>query len=324
LRTLPRPPDQPRSLLAPAAPLPPRPGEPQEYFTPDPLLDPPAWGPAPGWFARTELGIVSPHVKNRLNFMVQIGNNSPDTVAIESAQLDWTVSPRFEVGHRLPAGFGEVSLAYRFLFTQGVDLNVPAPDGLGHLKSRFNLNQIDLDYASWEFSLWPQCEMRWFFGARYVQIYFDSQLLESFDDANAGSGVSDRSDSNSYVGIGPHLGVDLEKKFEDYHLSFLTRFDWGTCIGRIKQSYYEASTTLDANGLPLRGETHISSSQAVPSINLQVGAQWNPAPPLHVFCGYGYEYWWNVGRLSAQGATLTPPRGEMSIQGFFLRAQYDF
>ena len=35
------------------------------------------------------------------------------------AQLDWTVSPRFELGYRLPSGFGELDVAFRFLMTQG-------------------------------------------------------------------------------------------------------------------------------------------------------------------------------------------------------------
>src|SRR5262249_41309972 len=45
LKTLPRPPDQPASLLAPAPPLgSPPPNLEQPYFQVDPLLDPPALG----------------------------------------------------------------------------------------------------------------------------------------------------------------------------------------------------------------------------------------------------------------------------------------
>ena len=54
LKTLPRPPDAPRSLMAPPPPLgPPPPDLERPYFQPDPLLDPPALG-LPGWFGEVD------------------------------------------------------------------------------------------------------------------------------------------------------------------------------------------------------------------------------------------------------------------------------
>src|SRR5262249_21281262 len=129
LRTLPRPPDAPASLLAP--PVPPGPEAPPlfgPYFEPHPLLDPPTW-PAPGWLATAEVAAIHPHLQTQLRNTVQVGpvngispppanpptRFGPDTVALPGAPLDWTAEPRVEVGYRLPAGFGEIALAYRFL-----------------------------------------------------------------------------------------------------------------------------------------------------------------------------------------------------------------
>ena len=63
---LPRPPDQPRSLLAPAtAPLYEPAALPGPYFERDPLLDPPEL-PPPGWFADVDVLAAKAHVKNKL------------------------------------------------------------------------------------------------------------------------------------------------------------------------------------------------------------------------------------------------------------------
>ena len=74
------------------------------------------------------------------------------------ATLDWTVSPRFEVGYRLPSGFGEVDVAYRFLLAEGSGSTtdpIAAPDATAALTSHLNINVGDVDYASRETSLGP-------------------------------------------------------------------------------------------------------------------------------------------------------------------------
>src|SRR5271166_3746979 len=60
LRSLPRPPDQPRSLLQPAPPVGPPPNL-ERYFILDPVLDPPQW-PKTGWFTDVQIDIIHPHV----------------------------------------------------------------------------------------------------------------------------------------------------------------------------------------------------------------------------------------------------------------------
>ena len=60
LRSLPRPPDQPGSLLQPAPPVGPPPPNLEQYFVHDPILDPPQW-PKTGWFTDVQIDIIHPH-----------------------------------------------------------------------------------------------------------------------------------------------------------------------------------------------------------------------------------------------------------------------
>jgi hypothetical protein len=327
LKTLPRPPDQPASLLAPAPPHPPfAPYAEKPYFVPDPLLDPPCW-PPPGCFAGAEVDILDPHVKNKLTNQVTIGTNAPDTVALPGAALDWTVSPRFRVGYRLPAGFGEVSLGYRFLTSEGSE-SVLGPDGPAVLKSRLDLNQIDLDYASRELSLWPHCQMKWHIGLRLVYLYFDSRQDEPFNLAAPGSAVFEQRESDSYVGFGPHAGLELwhhlcgipcARWLDSWGLSLYGRADVGMLLGRLRQGFFETSTTIGPDGFPLTGETRVSSSQSLPMVSVQAGVRWEPYRDLHVFLGYTAEYWWHVGTLSNLDS-----RGDLIDQGLVLQAELSF
>ncbi|MGH7225769.1 MAG: hypothetical protein ACRELF_21325, partial [Gemmataceae bacterium] len=113
LPTLPQPPAQPASLFAPAPPLgPPPPNLEQPYFQTDPLLDPPQLGEV-GWFADVDVGILKPHLVNEESHAVTFPNGNSFTVGVDPAHLNWTAAPRVEVGYRLPAGFGGISVSYR-------------------------------------------------------------------------------------------------------------------------------------------------------------------------------------------------------------------
>jgi hypothetical protein len=320
---LPRPPDQPASLLLPAPPpgpqAPPLPGP---YFQADPRLDPPAL-PPPGWFTEVEAGILGPHVKNHLNGIVQLPGQAkgamPDRVHVPGADLNWTVAPRLGLGYRLPSGFGEFVLDFRPLASDGTG-SLPVSGGAVALKSRLDLNEIDLDYASREFSLWPDWDMKWRFGLRLDYVYFDALAAGPAGAAGGGSTVFAARDTDSYVGLGPHWGLKLGRRLGCTGLSLVGQVDSALNLGRIRQGFFEQGTAV--NGGPVAGESHVSSSQAVPMLNAQVGLGWQSAgyQELRFFLGYQYESWWNVGRLS-----VTPnSRGELSDQGVLLEAEFTF
>jgi hypothetical protein len=320
----PRVPDAPRSLFEQPSPTPayscaPLPGP---YFERDPLLDPPPL-PPPGWFTDAEIGIIVPHVKNRLADMVTIpGSAAPDTVHVPGADLNWTAAPHFEVGYRLPSGFGEFSLSYRFFTTEGSQLSI-GPDGVAALKSRLTVNMGDLDYASREFWTFqcPHCYLKWRFGLRAVGTYFDARCDEPFDEAAAGSGVFERKTSNNFWGLGPHMALELTRRLQGSGLSFVGRVDGATILGRIRQNFFEESTTPGPNGQFLAGNTRQSVSQDVPIINVFAGFSWQPPgyEYFRLYAGYEYEYWWNIGRDSS-----TLSRGELSDQGIVLGAEFNF
>ena len=144
----------------------------------------------------------------------------PFTASVPMARLDWTVSPRFELGYRLPSGFGEVDFAYRFLLAEGsgtTDDPIAAPDATAALTSHLNLQVADLDYGSSETSLesmlGPGFGMKWRLGLRTADMAFDSRADEPLAaTAPAGSGFYERSVSDHFWGIGPHASVELSRR----------------------------------------------------------------------------------------------------------------
>jgi hypothetical protein len=322
LPDLPRPADAPASLLhsAPAEPpysCAPLPGP---YFEHGPLFDPPEL-PQPGWYAELDLTALKPHVQNRLSGLVPIGANAVDQVRLPSAPLNWAAAPHVLIGYRLPCAFGGIALGYRGFASQGTSTFAGA-DGPASLHSRLNLNQIDLDYQRHEVSLWPKWEMQWHIGLRLSYVYFDSRSDEELATAAAGTGVFEQRESNSYWGIGPHAGFELQRHIDGTGLCFLVGVDVSSLLGRVRQGFFETSTTTDANGQFLTGASRNSGSQAVPIVNFQAGLNWQPPqlPGVGVFLGYQYEYWWNVGRLS----TTPDSRAAMKNQGIMVRLGYNY
>jgi len=312
----PQPPEQPGSLLMPSSPTFICEALPAPYFDCDPRLDPPVL-PQPGWLADVEVGILLPHVRNEMHDTVTVSGVT-SRVQLPSARLDWTGAPRVELGYRLPEGFGEIDLAYRFLGSQGtgtVTGPFAAPDGPATLSSRLDIQVADLDYASNELSIccwW----MKWRLGLRGADVYFDSRAEESLAAAGGGSGIFERRVTNNFWGIGPHGSLELERRLNDWGLTLTGRLDSAILLGRVNQGFFEESTTPGVSGQTLR-----SNAGAVPQINASLGVAWRPphCQALRLFAGYSYEYWWNVGRFADQG-----PQGEVYDQGVLLRADFNY
>ena len=95
----------------------------------------------------------------------------------------------------------------------------------------------------------------------------------------------------------------------------MARIDAATLLGRMRQGFFEESTTLGP------GETRFSGGMDVPTVNAQAGLGWQPSedPNTKFFVGYTYEYWWDMGNLSAPGTSAN-----MRVQGFFLRMALNF
>lgn len=328
LKVLPHPPAQPAFLTAPAASFGPTPNVETPYFQQDPLLDPPELG-AIGWFGDVDIGFLKPHLVNEERLPISFpSTNAPPTgnvpgippgvvtstgqnfispptastpmsvlVGVDPAHLNWTVSPRFEVGYRLPSGFGGIALSYRFLVAQGSQ-GVIGADGPATLSSRLDYNLGDLDWVSNQYTPWHSLEMRVRIGLRYFNAYYDSSANEPFAEAAAGSGiVSQRTTDNTWV-IGPHGGIDLRRRLGFWGLSVLGLLDISEGWGRVRQNYF-ATVTAGTDGLPQTAVQSISTSDAVPIFMGRLGLNWQPPSytQFRLFAGYQLDYFWNVGRM---------------------------
>jgi hypothetical protein len=284
----------------------------------DPLLDRPGT-PPPGWFAGVEANIVSAHVKNHLVGsatvdLTPLGQGpgfATNQIFLPTAELDWVGSPRVEVGYRFAQGFGEVALAYQSLVTSGntvvSNFDIDGSDGLIH--SRLNLNAVDLDYGSNEYSLGPRWQFKWLAGVRFASIYFDSVGVGPF---------LEQQTSNDFRGAGPHLGLELARSLGCSCLSLYTRLEISGLIGEIKQRFAETITFPD--GSTTSGESILRDTQFVPDLRFQIGLSWAPPGTVHWLRftgGYEIENWWYLGELD-------PSRAELTVQGAFFRAEFEF
>jgi hypothetical protein len=274
-----------------------------ELLKGDSLLDGPPYAP-PGWFAAVELAPVWSHVKNRLTQTVTAGPLTTE-VHLGAADLDVTVQPRFEFGYRLAQGTGSLLVSYRFVDTAGSgDMSHFGPrEDAASVHSRFDLNVVDLDYGSREFSLGPRWDMQWFAGVRFGSVFFDSQ---------ASDGVVAQRVSDHFNAAGPVAALELWRQVGDMGLALFGRLESSFLVGRIQQQF--------AEGLPRgAGETDQSQIQGAPTLAVQAGLGWTPPgnQRWRLAGGYTFERWWQIGAIPGSSA-------EVTVQGLFLRGEWRY
>jgi hypothetical protein len=292
-----------------------------EFSGLDPLLDRPR-APLPGWFVNAESSVVGVHLTNQLTNTLTLSATRTDTVRFPGNPLNWTVTPRFEFGYRLPDGWGALQIGYRFLTTEGSDLfavTQGAPTDAAQ-KGRLDINIIDLDYVSREYSLGPNWEMRWAVGVRAFFLYFDSQL--SFLNASPNPGdVLTQLETNHVYLYGFHGVLDLSRKTPVPGLAIFGRLDGSGMVGRIGQTYSESLAPTPDGSRPAFAQTRLNRTDGVPTLAAEVGLTytvpaWNNSRFL---LGYQYETFWEMGRIAETGS-----RAQVNIQGVFLRAEFNF
>src|SRR5205085_2737692 len=197
--------------------------------------------PPPGLFFTVESALVGVHVKNRLTNTVTMDGVQVDTIHVPGAELGWTVAPRFELGCRLPEGMGEFLIGYRFLTAEGAAIAV-GDQLTGRIKSRVSLNAWDLDYATREYSLAPDWDMKWKLGARLAGVFYDSRAgLQTLPDGFASLQIDQRA-SNDFWGAGPHAGLQLSRPLDIPGLSLYGQIEGATLLGQIDQYFGERFT----------------------------------------------------------------------------------
>jgi hypothetical protein len=294
---LPQPPQVPGSLYAPPPPPgPPAPDLERPYFQPDPLLDPPQLG-LPGWFFSVDAYVLKPHLDNStMSLPVTFPDGTPFTVGPNASLLNWTVSPRIELGYRLPSGFGGIAVSWRGLAAQGSQ-GVIGADGPALLSSRLDYNIGSLDWVSQEYTPWHLCDTWVRFGLRYFNDYYDSQASEPFAEAAAGSTIFNQRSTNSSWSVGPHAEVDLRKRLNFWGLAIMSQLDLSEGWGRVRQNF-SASSTTSLSGAPQSVVQSISTSDAIPLVFANLGLSWQPPalPNTYFFVGAQLDYFWNTGR----------------------------
>jgi hypothetical protein len=329
LRTLPHPPDQPRSLFLTAEP--PNKGlAPSDlnrpYFTLDPILDRRDW-PEPGWFTNFQLDLIKPHVNNEMNQVMMVGGKQA-TIALGNAPLNWTVAPRFELGYRLPSGFGEFMLSDRFFNSSGNDIvNIK---GIGPVARSIslNVNYADIDYGSREYTPSALWDMHWRVGARILETFTSTRAEDPFAAAAATNGIFEARQSNNTNGAGPHFTVNVGRKLGDSGFSMIGRADFAYTFGRQSQDFLAGSTTLNAAGHPEFAVRKGRLWDQIPVLNIQAGLNWRPPshPNIYGFLGFVSETFWYVqnnsnvvSSFNTRTSQVTGNRGNFQDAGIVFR-----
>ena len=281
----------------------------------DRLLD--SWPGTPGWTAGIELGVVVPHLNNRLVNAVTLSNGVTDLVHLPTAELDARVMPRIELGYRLGQASGELLVSFRFLDAQGnqtpsgFDVPAFAPAGAA-LRSRLDQQVLDLDYGSYEPSLGPMWDMKWRAGVRFTNTYSDSQAFNA---------ALYQQTTNRFWGVGPHAMLDARRWIGDSGLALFGRLETSVPIGRLEQKYYETATA--GNGALARGQSGLQQNMPILSLAFQAGVSWSPgrSDRFRVTAGYTIEHWWDLGSI---GVSPGSSREDLAIQGGFLRAEWNY
>jgi hypothetical protein len=278
----------------------------------DALLSPP--DVRRGLFIDVEAGIVIPHIKNHLSSDVAIIPYFTDTVFVEFAPLSWTASPKIELGYRFDRGFGEFRVAYQSLISEGTARILDYDYyGDGELKSRLNVNMLDLDYAIDKFAVscrpsW-QTEAQFRLGARLASVYMDTR---------AQGQILGQRVSNNFLGAGPHSGVDLFQALPWQDLGLFARVQGAVAVGQTRQAFEE--TFISPGYFSVGGATSVRATQTVPILDVQAGLTWTPNGSKYNFAftaGYQFQEWWYLGQTDTSNASLT-------AQGFFIRGEWGF
>ncbi len=288
-----------------------------------------------GWLFNVEVGYVQPLVHNSLNSGSLPVGNVPGSVQVPQVRSDFGVMPTFDVGYRFEEGLGEAHVLFRFL-NDSTTRDVANFDsaGAGSVTSRVSLDVLDLQYGFLEFNpgrvpllnplfmipgrlglrARPEEQsqsplmIKWFFGARIANAYFDSQ--------GSGAVILNERVTNNFVGGGPQIGVDLTRPFGDSPFSLYARFQTSGLAGEATQSYARTET-LGGGGTATGYARPAGSATGVPVLDLWFGARYAPRwgkGMLRMTAGYQYEQWFYLDASSA----------ELTLNGVFFRGEYGF
>jgi hypothetical protein len=296
-------PPVPPPLLPPPPPVTIFPGPPA-------VVEPLPREAAPGWFAGIELGVLLPQLNYHLAAPVTV-NGGPVLVNVPAAALDWTGAPRLELGYRFPDGIGAVAASFQNVTSQGTDsLAVFDAAGGAFLRTRLDMNIFDLDYRGADLALAPLWDLGWFAGVRTAFFY---------DDSRATGAVLNERSSDHFVGVGPHIGLEIRRGLEVAPgLAVFGRLEGGVIIGETSE-HFEVTEQL-GGGASAYNDSRISAARSAPVLTFRTGFSYAPphtAPWFNFALGYELEQWWGLGSEAGN-------RADVNVQGFFFRGEFRY
>jgi hypothetical protein len=297
------------------APIPtdkPLPAEgPDHYLEPDVL-------PPTGWFVNVDTIVQSVHLRNRLMGTVNVDGMDVGPIIVDNASYNWTVSPHIETGYRLPHGLGEIMIGYRSLATDG---STTIGSGLNaiQLKSRFDLNVAEVNYAANEYLLAQDLAFRWKVGVAAVSLFFDNDAIQQATDPLLGPGVQQLHAANTISGGGPHVAMEASQRFPGTGLALDIRLEGYSFWEHLQQQFDQKFTVPGTPTVENIGATRTTQGTGV-AIG-EAGLRWTPPglSNVNVFLGYHFEYWSQVGRNSVNGS-----RADFYGQGVILEGGLTF
>jgi hypothetical protein len=264
----------------------------------------------PGWFSALELGLVVPDLNFHLSGPVAV-NGGTTQVTLPAASLHWTGSPRFDLGYRFDDGLGALVASYQNVTSQG-SANIDAfdPAGGAFIRTRLNMNVVDLDYLSTNLAFAPDWDLQWRLGVRIAAVYFDSQATGM---------VLDESSSDNFIGAGPHFGVYVQRHLDLVPgLAVFGSLDGAVVIGE-SSTNFQVSEQL-GGGSSAFGANRISGGRSVPVLTFRTGVSYAPPQAAAWFrfaAGYEFEQWWGLGNVGDSHANL-------NVQGLFFRGEFRY
>jgi hypothetical protein len=330
------------------------PDPPVPYYSQIPLSDDQAFNPAfellpsevkLGWNVLTEVDLVKPFIHNGLNSGpagdIAFISTLPEAVSVPTAQPSWTAMPRLDVFYRFDRGLGELHATFRTLGDQGTQTLANFDTaGAGVVTSHLSLNTFDLDYAYTEFNPgrvprilplfmlpghlgldlrpeddpYPTFRLRWAFGTRMANVFFDSQ--------GAGHQILQERVMNNFVGGGLHTWVDFSKPLPwRPSVSFYCRGEASGLFGDATQSFSRSEVLPNssiATGVSRVRDISLGVPVVAASIGLSYVPQWRNSA-LRLSTGYQYEQWWYLGDTVGYGGSSTVA---LTLQGMFFRCEF--
>jgi hypothetical protein len=271
-------------------------------FLPPPLVEEP---PPADFYFSLDLNLVQPRLK---------GTHTDDGTF--SPRLDWTVSPRFELGFA-NRGPWNPYIGYRALYSDhGDQVFEPLSSTTVSFGRSTELHTIDLGAKTEVFPLFSVLQAQWDLSARISVLDFH----DVFDIDFAGNGFISGHAREQFVGAGPRGGLKLALPFRDTGWSLAGQMDGGVEWGGYRMNWQ--SVTSDGQNLEPDGG-HASKGGILWHAGGQVGLQyaWPVCNPRIVYSmGYMYEAFFSkeLGFLNGDD------RGRFDYHGPFVRFEWRF